>query len=1135
MLPGALLGCLLLHASPASGQFSLPDSVVPAAAKPASSTADISAYLQKIDAALAAKDYAGAVQSYRAAYHAAPQNADLRLRHDRLVARGIDAGLLNIAPVTKSPSSLQAIDADTAARPLNAASASGAPVDNPATWTLERRQQESRRWTAMGRTALDRGDIRSAYQYAQSAQNLGVPQSEFKSGDARPWQLLLDVQSAARRQGIDLAQITSTPANPVSPASGVMPIGQSGMGAPSSMIAQAGGTVTAGSPSGIQQVQAVAPESNTTSEGATLYAAGMQLLSAGKQSEARAQFVKAWEYEAELPTETRRALQDKLTLLQPSRMPPTDQPAEPLTPIQKADLEAAQQVKRLYREVTTELAKANEKRESAPLEAIDDLDRLARKVEGANIDEASKASLIAMVGRAVTEQNTYVEANRAKIDLDLTNERIRTEMATEDARESRVDQEISLLVDSFNDLMDQKRYDEALVIAKQVGELKPDSTIAMSMAHNSRQQVRLQLSNDIRAEAEEGFVNTMLDLDRAMVAPDPDRPFSFQDPQDWAALSARRLASRDQHNRLSPREEEIKRKLETSVEMKYLNSPLGEVLDELSAVSGVPIVIDQRALSAIRITRDTPVSKSVNSRLPLRSALNILLEDLDLTYVLKNDVLNVTSREARRTMVLSRTYRVADLVTPIPNFISGYDDGLTGALKHAYQMTRPTSDVQVVPVSMTNLGGGLANNTAGDLGTNLLGQYTPPGGRSAFGGGLGAGGGMPTGRGGGSIANFDQLMSLIQTTIEPDSWEALGGVGTMAPYPQNLSLVVSTTSDVHDQIVDLLESLRRLQNLQITIEVRFITLSDNFSEQIGIDFDLKFDDNISTLPADDSGPAVTIGWNGGADPGPTRDLDITLDQNTVGAATPLFGAPSAVSTLGFAILSDIEAYFFLQAAQSDIRTNIMQAPKVTLFDGQFASISDIVQRPFVTSIVPVVGDFAVAQQPVIVVLDEGTRLNVQGVVSEDKRFVRLTLVPTFSQIGEVNTFTYEGSRSSNSKSTQNVDTNGDGVIDAKDEDTEETVTQGTTVQQPTFASTSVQTTVSVPDGGTILLGGIKRQSEGRSELGIPFLSKIPYVSRLFRNTSVGRTSQSLMLMVTPRIIIQEEEEVAQTGFSASGN
>ena len=37
-------------------------------------------------------------------------------------------------------------------------------------------------------------------------------------------------------------------------------------------------------------------------------------------------------------------------------------------------------------------------------------------------------------------------------------------------------------------------------------------------------------------------------------------------------------------------------------------------------------------------------------------------------------------------------------------------------------------------------------------------------------------------------------------------------------------------------------------------------------------------------------------------------------------------------------------------------------------------------------------------------------------------------------------------------------------------------------------------------------------------------NKIPYLSRLFKNTGVGRETQSLMLMVTPRIVILEEEE-----------
>ena len=81
-----------------------------------------------------------------------------------------------------------------------------------------------------------------------------------------------------------------------------------------------------------------------------------------------------------------------------------------------------------------------------------------------------------------------------------------------------------------------------------------------------------------------------------------------------------------------------------------------------------------------------------------------------------------------------------------------------------------------------------------------------------------------------------------------------------------------------------------------------------------------------------------------------------------------------------------------------------------------------------------------------------------------------------------------------------------------------------TVQQPIFEIVSVATTVSVPDGGTVLMGGFKRLKEGRSMAGVPILNKIPYISRLFKNTGVGRETSSSMLMVTPRIIIQEEEE-----------
>ena len=47
-------------------------------------------------------------------------------------------------------------------------------------------------------------------------------------------------------------------------------------------------------------------------------------------------------------------------------------------------------------------------------------------------------------------------------------------------------------------------------------------------------------------------------------------------------------------------------------------------------------------------------------------------------------------------------------------------------------------------------------------------------------------GAMQGARGGGAFADFDSLMQLIQTTVVPDTWEALGGPSTMAPYPQGV-------------------------------------------------------------------------------------------------------------------------------------------------------------------------------------------------------------------------------------------------------------------------------------------------------------------------------------------------------------
>ena len=1080
--------------------------------------------------AMAAKDLNAAVSKYQQAAALAPNLSEIvpdvaRLRLDLQLA-GVSAEQLTAKPAASESTSVKPLTPIASANPITAATSDTAT-----------RKTEALRLIAIGRAALDRGDATTALQYARRAQALKVPDQSFAAGEPRVWQFALDAESAARRSGISLAD------NGNAAKSGVVTAGGIGAQDEASMIKQMlFQDINTQSGSKVQQVQAeevyteelaAQGSEGDASYGKRLYYAGLDALQAGDHETARTRFTQAWEYESQLDLSIRRQLKDKLTLLhKPKRLGAGTPVAD--TPIARAELIAQEKTQSLYREISKELAKINETNKTSPLDALDQLNRLRRYVDNSDVSEDARRSLGVMVDRALAEQKKYVEANRAEIELDLRNDTVRAEMAAIADRNARLDEEIAALVDSYNDLMDERRYSEAEVVAKQVWELKPGSQIATQMVQGSRMGTRRLINEEIAAGKERVFNDNMLDIDRAASEGFyPGQPMTMPDPRTWRDLTLRRMQDRNEDARLSSAEREIKRMLDNQVKVSYKNQPLAEVVDDLSKLTGVPIVIDNRALEAIRVTPTDTVTLDVPNGIRLESALNLILRQRDLTFDLDNDVLSITSIEAKRTKVYPITYRVTDLVTPIPNFTSSYEDGLAGALRAAYQMSNPQTDVQIMPVSMTDLASGAANSMQPSKVSNptMLGQYSPMGSQ----GGFGPSNPPMSGRGGGgSFADFGSLMSLIETTVVPDTWEALGGPSTMAPYPQNLSLVISTTSDVHDQINDLLESLRALQNLQITIEVRFITLSDTFFEQIGVDFDVQFDDNTTNLPDEDAGPGVTIGWDGIGGL-PTADLDITFNNNSFGV-TPPFGAPDAgaISSIGFAILSDIEAFFFLQAAQGDNRNNVMQAPKVTLFDGQIATISDVTQRPFVTSITPVVGDFAVAQQPVIVVLNEGTQLNVQGIVSDDKRFVRLTLVPFFSQIGDVNTFTYEGRRNTrNTSRTPQGDTDGDGDVDEDDaaiEEDDTDIIEGTTVQLPTFAFTQVSTTVSVPDGGTILLGGIKRLAEGRAERGVPMLSKIPYLSRLFRNVAVGRDARSLMLMVTPRIIIQEEEEVAQTGF-----
>ncbi|MBL6713128.1 MAG: general secretion pathway protein GspD [Pirellulales bacterium] len=817
---------------------------------------------------------------------------------------------------------------------------------------------------------------------------------------------------------------------------------------------------------------------------------------------------------------------------------------------------------------------------TSPADAFDRLDQLAELVEAEPISDEARRQIMRRIDRTRRELEEMTGKRQGELALERRNAAIEAEIEREQAMKTENEVRLAALVDQYNDLVDERRFEEAEAIAKKASELAPDNAVARQLLAQSRIIRRLAAQQAIADSQASGFLDVTEDVE--MSAAGFVGPIAFPEMKDWEELTKNRTRlAAEGRGRLTADEQEIQRKLSTKVQASHGGQPLAEVLESLGKQAGVPIHIDTAGLEQEAVSTDSPVTLSIDQPISLKSALRLILDPLNLDFTIRDEVLKITSPRMVQGEYYSVTYPVADLVIPVPNFSSD-GLGITGALREGYSRVnlRNSLSVQTGPPPT----GITAANGDGSVSGTSLAQFQPLGGNASASGSTPS---IPFGapQRGGAQADFSSLINLIQQTVAPTTWNTVGGQGAIQPFDTNLSLVVSQTQEVHEEIVDLLDQLRRLQDLQVTIEVRFISLNDTFFERIGVDFDFNIQSGVSQplnmtavptqgggssspgalgLTAQPGGPSQLIGLDPAGNPGVALGqnnnnnngnstgsyFSLPFRQNSFGAGgvPSLPGLPdptTSAANFGFAILSDIEAYFLIQAAQGNTRSNVMQAPKVTLFNGQQAFVSDTRQRPFVTSVVPVVGDFAAAQQPVITVLSEGTAVNVQAVVSNDRRFVRLTLVPFFSQIGNVQEFTFEGERSTRSKSSDEKsgpDANGGNVgpiplaaglnFGSAQSSELEISSNGTTIQQPEFIFTTVTTTVSVPDGGTVLLGGIKRLREGRNEFGVPILSKVPYINRLFKNVGLGRTTDSLMLMVTPRIIIQEEEEDKLLGVRA---
>ncbi len=102
----------------------------------------------------------------------------------------------------------------------------------------------------------------------------------------------------------------------------------------------------------------------------------------------------------------------------------------------------------------------------------------------------------------------------------------------------------------------------------------------------------------------------------------------------------------------------------------------------------------------------------------------------------------------------------------------------------------------------------------------------------------------------------------------------------------NGMLIVSQTAHGHQRISELLEQLRRERAIMVSVEVRWLTVSDQFLNEITLDVDAAFFNRTQSALASGFGNGTTSGLAGGP------AMPVTLPDGTVPFPT-LPGAAAA--------------------------------------------------------------------------------------------------------------------------------------------------------------------------------------------------------------------------------------------------
>jgi hypothetical protein len=154
-----------------------------------------------------------------------------------------------------------------------------------------------------------------------------------------------------------------------------------------------------------------------------------------------------------------------------------------------------------------------------------------------------------------------------------------------------------------------------------------------------------------RLKAGDRYNRVMRDVDDSAIP--ESRNYTL--PKDWAEKSRKRSTG----IKMTAKEKEIMASLNKTIEVEFSNNSLSEVIDYLKKKTGIPIILDKRGLDEASVNYDTGITLKMKAT--TRTVIKRMLADLGLAYIIKEEAMQVTSRERASQETTTRTYYIGDL------------------------------------------------------------------------------------------------------------------------------------------------------------------------------------------------------------------------------------------------------------------------------------------------------------------------------------------------------------------------------------------------------------------------------------------------------------------------------------------